>query len=55
LWVDETSVELFGQHGKAVMTNIFFPTKPYNKLTIFSEEGNVYVKECKVWKLKSIY
>jgi len=55
LWVDETSIELFGQRGKAVMTNLFFPTKPYTKLSLFSEDGKVEVKGCKVWKLKSIY
>ena len=55
LFIDKASVELFGQHGRIVLTNIFFPTGPYNKLSVFSEGGITDVQECKAWKLKSIW
>jgi fructan beta-fructosidase len=54
LFIDKASVELFGQQGRIVLTNIFFPAGPYNKLSVFSEGGITDVQECKVWKLKSI-
>lgn len=54
LFIDKASVELFGQQGRIVLTNIFFPAGPYNMLSVFSEGGITDVQECKVWKLKSI-
>jgi len=34
--VDKTSIELFGDFGLTVMTDIFFPTIPYDKISIKS-------------------
>jgi fructan beta-fructosidase len=39
LLVDAASVELFADHGLSVMTDIFFPDKPLNKLVIKSAKG----------------
>ena len=37
LVIDKTSVEIFYDEGATVMTEIFFPEKPYKKLSIHSE------------------
>jgi fructan beta-fructosidase len=38
LIIDVTSVELFGDGGLTVMTSIFFPSSPYNKIEIIGDK-----------------
>ena len=44
LVIDVSSVELFADDGLTVMTEIFFPYKPYNKLQLQSTEKVVFKK-----------
>jgi fructan beta-fructosidase len=44
LIIDVSSVELFADDGLAVMTEIFFPNKPYNKIQIQSS-ANILIKK----------
>jgi len=55
LYTDESSVELFIDGGKAVLTDIIFPTIPYNKVEIFSIKGSVQVTDAGIWSLSSIW
>jgi fructan beta-fructosidase len=55
LILDRTSVELFAADDLIVMTNQFFPTKPFHKITLFSEEGSITLKKYNIKKLKSIW
>ncbi len=55
IFVDESSVEVFVDNGKAVMTNIVFPTIPYNKVELYSNGGVIELKEAKVWGVGSIW
>lgn len=50
LIIDHASVELFAEDGKVVMTNQFFPTKSYDKITIFGK--NVSIKNSKIMECK---
>ena len=34
IFIDKSSVEVLDAEGKMAMTNLVFPTKPYNKLTL---------------------
>lgn len=34
LFIDKSSIEAFDAEGKMAMTNLVFPTKPYNKVTV---------------------
>ena len=34
LFVDRSSIEAFDANGRMAMTNLVFPSQPYNKLTI---------------------
>jgi fructan beta-fructosidase len=52
LVIDEASVELFADKGLTVMTEIFFPTKPFNKLSITSPT-NFVCKKIEYAKLES--
>ena len=53
LLIDQTSVEVFADGGLSVMTGIFFPTVPFNKIMLRSNDGAV-VNEIQYRGLKSI-
>jgi fructan beta-fructosidase len=50
--IDAASIEVFAQNGKTVLTDIFFPTKPYNQLSLFAEKAMVSVSNALIWELK---
>jgi fructan beta-fructosidase len=54
LIIDNASIELFADNGLTVMTEIFFPNKPYNQIHIQST-NNVVIKRLKYSSLKSIW
>ena len=54
LIIDNASIELFADNGLTVMTEIFFPTTPYNQITIQSKEGTI-IKKLEYVNLKSIW
>lgn len=51
LFVDRSSIEAFGDGGKFVMTNIVFPSEPYNKMKFESVRGSFTVKKMNVYRL----
>jgi fructan beta-fructosidase len=51
---DMSSVELFADGGLTVMTEIFFPTKPYDRIRFESPE-TVVIKQLQYTNLKSIW
>ena len=52
IFVDRSSIEVFGEGGKYVMTNRVFPSEPYNTLTFESIRSNYSVKTLNIYKLK---
>jgi fructan beta-fructosidase len=54
LVIDKASVELFADGGLSVMTGIFFPNKPFNKIKIESGKGIVW-KRISYSELKGIW
>ena len=52
LFIDRSSIEAFGNGGKFVMSNLVFPSKPYNSIKFETWRGNFQVKSMKVYKLK---
>lgn len=52
LFVDCSSIEAFGEDGKFVMTNLVFPSLPYNKMRFTSDEKGYTVKSFKVYRLQ---
>jgi fructan beta-fructosidase len=52
LVIDVASVELFADDGLSVMTEIFFPNKPYNKIHLRSADGAV-IRKMNYAQLKS--
>ena len=52
IFVDRSSIEVFGDGGEYVMTNLVYPSEPYNTLTFETVGGNYEVKNLNVYKLK---
>jgi len=54
LLIDVSSIEVFADDGLTVMTEIFFPGKPYNQIQIESTDDAV-IKKLEYIKLKNIW
>ncbi|MCF0177440.1 MAG: GH32 C-terminal domain-containing protein [Bacteroidales bacterium] len=52
IFVDKSSIELFVDGGKVAMTNLIFPTTPYNAMEFYSNGGKSTVSDLKVYSLK---
>lgn len=52
LFVDRSSIEAFGEDGKFVMTNLVFPSNPYNQMSFGTEGSGYTVSSFNVYKLR---
>lgn len=55
IYMDWSSMEVFVNDGKLVMTSLVFPSKPYNQLRIYTESGEVSFTKGAIWKMNSIW
>lgn len=53
IFVDRSSMEVFGNDGEFVMTNLVFPRTPYTTLSVSAEGGNAKVENLRIYSLKS--
>ena len=53
IFVDRSSIGLFGNDGQFVMTNLVFPTSPYLNLSIAAPEGSARLNNLKIYGIKS--
>ena len=51
VFVDKCSVEIFLDGGKIAMTNLIFPTEPYNRMCFYSKGGTFAVDSFSVHRL----
>ena len=51
VFVDKCSVEIFLNGGKVAMTNLIFPSEPYNRMCFFSKGGSFQVDSFKAYRL----
>jgi fructan beta-fructosidase len=49
--VDISSVEVFAQDGRAVITDLVFPGAPYDRFTLFSEGGAAKIVSLSGWEI----
>ncbi|MDE6558825.1 MAG: GH32 C-terminal domain-containing protein, partial [Muribaculaceae bacterium] len=52
IFIDRSSVEAFSADGHFVMTNLVFPTSPYNTLTLSQPSAKGMLKSLKVYPVK---
>lgn len=53
--VDRTSVEIFGNGGRLVMTSCFNPEPDANELVLYNTGGELGIDQLRVYPLKSMY
>ena len=51
LFIDRSSIEIFANGGRGVMTNLVFPTIPYSTLSLSSDGGNAKIKNLKIYSI----
>ena len=49
IFVDKCSVELFVDGGRIAMSNLVFPTKPYDRVRFYSIDGKAKVEKAKAY------
>ena len=55
LFIDASSVELFADDGMVCMTDLIFPTKPFEQIQLITEGGGVKLLSAKGFALKRIW
>jgi len=55
LYLDHSSIEMFADGGKCVMTEIFFPTAPFDKVELITEANDVKLQKGAISVLKGIW
>jgi sucrose-6-phosphate hydrolase SacC (GH32 family) len=53
--IDNASIEVFINGGKIALTDLFFPTKDYTKIELYSKNGNVELTSGTLFQLKSVW
>ncbi len=51
IFIDHSSIEIFANNGKGVMTNLVFPTKPYTDMYVKTTKGNAKIKNLKIYSI----
>ena len=52
LFIDRSSIEMFGNEGNFTMTNLVFPNAPYSTLAMQSKNGDAKLKDLKIYTIK---
>ena len=55
LYIDKSSVELFGDGGSVTMTDIFFPSEDFSSIKAYSKKGYAPVTGGELYELKSVW
>lgn len=53
LFLDVASCELFADDGETAITDVFFPTEDFNKISIVTANGPVKIQSCKAYPLNA--
>lgn len=54
IFIDRSSMEVFGNDGKFVMTNLVFPTQPYTSISVAANGGNAKIDSLKIYSIKEL-
>ncbi len=54
IFIDKSSMEVFGNNGKFVMTNLVFPTMPYSTLSISATGGSAKIENLRIYSIKEL-
>lgn len=51
IFIDRSSIEIFGNDGRFAMTNLVFPNSPYSRLSVSSAGGNAEISNLKIYSI----
>jgi fructan beta-fructosidase len=51
IFVDSCSVEVFGNDGYAVISDLIFPQLDHSSLTFYAHGGDVNINTLEIWSL----
>ena len=51
IFIDRSSIEVFGKDGRFAMTNLVFPNSPYNRLSMRTTGGNARLSDLKIYSI----
>lgn len=51
IFIDTSSIEVFGNEGRFSMTNLVFPNEPYSTLSVSTDKGNAEISNLKIYSL----
>ncbi|WP_300956695.1 DUF4980 domain-containing protein [Muribaculum intestinale] len=51
IFIDRSSIEVFGDNGRFVMTNLVFPNAPYSTLDIKADGGNAKIPDFRIYTI----
>ena len=52
IFIDRSSMEVFGDDGRFVMTNLVFPNKPYSTMSVSATGGKAKMENLKIYSIK---
>jgi fructan beta-fructosidase len=55
IFVDRSLVEVFGNDGETVISEVIFPKRSSNEIEVYGRDGQARVLRMDVWNLKSVY
>lgn len=53
IFIDRSSIEVFGKEGRFAMTNLVFPNEPYSRLSFESPGGKAKVSNLKIYSINT--
>lgn len=53
IFIDHSSIEVFGRDGRFAMTNLVFPDSPYTTLSVNAPAGNARISDLTIYPLKA--
>lgn len=51
IFIDRSSIEVFGNEGRFVMTNLVFPNTPYSALTLKTDGGKAKISDLRIYTI----
>jgi beta-fructofuranosidase len=55
VFIDRSSIEIFANDGQTTMTSRIYPNEDRLGIELFTEKGDVQVKEITYWNLQDIW
>ncbi|MDE6469237.1 MAG: GH32 C-terminal domain-containing protein, partial [Muribaculaceae bacterium] len=54
IFIDKSSMEVFGNGGKFAMTNLVFPNEPYSQISVSAFGGKATIDNLKIFPIKEL-